>query len=58
MNGEKSKALLPSFRFHIIVISYDICLSLSELLHSVRQSLGPFVLLQMTLFHSFLKIDN
>ena len=28
--------------------------SLSDLLHSVWQSLGPFMLLQMALFHSFL----
>ena len=38
-------------RFHLKVISYDICLSLSDWLHSVWQSLGPFMLLQMALFH-------
>ena len=36
------------FRFHIQVIS-RICLS--DLLHSVWQSLGPFMLLQMALFN-------
>ena len=34
-------------------MSYDICLSLSDLLHSAWQSLGPSMLLQMALFHSF-----
>ena len=29
------------FRFHIYVLTYGICFSLSHLLHSVRQSLGP-----------------
>ena len=41
------------FRFHIQTISYDICLFLFDLLHSVWQSLGPSMLLQMTLFCSF-----
>ena len=40
------------------VISYDICLALSDLLHSVWQSLGPSMLLQMALFHSFLWLSN
>ena len=35
------------------VISYDICLSLSDLLHLVWPFLGPSLLLQMALFHSF-----
>ena len=34
-------------------MSYGIYLSLTDLLYSVWQSLGPFILLQMTLFHSF-----
>ena len=41
------------FRFHREVVSYGICLSLSDLLHLVSQSLGPFELLQVALFHSF-----
>ena len=28
------------FRFHICVLAYGICFSLSDLLHSVRQTLG------------------
>ena len=35
------------------MISYDICLSLSDLFHSLGCSLGPSVLLQMASFHSF-----
>ena len=34
-------------------MSHDVSASLFDLLHSVRQSLGPSVLLQITLFHSF-----
>ena len=34
------------FRFHIYVISYDICFSLSDLLSLVWESLGPSMLLQ------------
>ena len=33
-------------------MSLDICLSLSDLLHSVWWSLGPSMMLQMALFHS------
>ena len=29
------------FRFHICVLAYSICFSLSDLLHSVLQTLGP-----------------
>ena len=36
------------------MISYDICLSLSDLLHLLWWSLGLSTLLQITLFHSFL----
>ena len=35
-------------RFHIYALIYDICFSLSDLLHSVWQSLGPSTSLQMT----------
>ena len=42
------------FRFHIYVIAYSICSSLSDLLHSVWQSLGPSTSLQITQFRSFL----
>ena len=33
-------------RFHILVLIYDICFSLSDLLHSVWQTLGPPASLQ------------
>ena len=39
------------------VISHDICLSLSDILHSVWQSLGTFISLQIELFH-LLWLDN
>ena len=37
---------------------YDICFSLSDLLHSVCQSLVPSMSPQMTQFHSFLWLSN
>ena len=37
-------------RFHIYVLIYDICFSLSDILHSVWQSLDPSTSLQMTQF--------
>ena len=42
-------------RFHIQVVICDICFSLSDFLHSVWQSLGLSMSLQMALFHSFSK---
>ena len=45
--------LYQFFRSHIQMIQYDICLSLSNLLHSVWQSLDPSMLLKMALFCSF-----
>ena len=36
------------FRFHIYVLAYSICFSLSDLLHSVWQPLGPSTSLQIT----------
>ena len=44
------------FRFHIYiyVLAYSICFSLPDLLHSVRQTLGPFTSLQITQFCLFL----
>ena len=41
-------------RFHIYALIYNIFFSLSDLLHSVWQSLGPSTSLQMTRFCSFL----
>ena len=41
-------------RFHVYALIYDICFSLSDLLHSVWQSLGPSMSQQMTQFISFL----
>ena len=45
-------------RFPIEAVSYDICPPLSDLLDSVWWSLGPSMLLQMALFHSFLWLTN
>ena len=45
-------------RFHIYVFIYDICFSLSDLLHSIWQTLGPSTLLQKTRFHFFLWPSN
>ena len=45
-------------RFHIYALIYNIGFSLSDLLHSVWQSLGPSTSLQMTQFHSFLWLSN
>ena len=46
------------FRFHIYVLAYGICFSLSDLLHSVWKTLGPFTSLQITQFHFFLWLSN
>ena len=46
------------FRFHIYVLPYGICFSLSDLLHSVWQSLGPSTSLQITQFRFFLWLGN
>ena len=45
-------------RFHIHTLIYDICFSLSDLLHSVWQSLDPSTSQQMTQFRSFLWPSN
>ena len=42
------------FGFHIYVLAYGICFSLSDLLHSVWQTLGPSTSLQITQFRFFL----
>ena len=46
------------FRFHIYVLAYGICFSLSGLLHSVWRTLGPSTSLQITQFHFFLWLSN
>ena len=46
------------YRFHICVLAYGICFSLSDLLHSVWQTLGPSTSLQITQFPSFLWLSN
>ena len=46
------------FRFHICTLAYSICFSLSDLLHSVWQTLGPSTSLQITQFHFFLWLSN
>ena len=45
-------------RFHIYVLIYDICFSLSDILHAVWQSPDPSTSLQMTQFCSFLWLSN
>ena len=45
-------------RFHMYALIWDICFSLSDLLHSVWQSLDLSTSLQMTQFHSFLWLSN
>ena len=45
---------LYHFSRFIYVLMYDICLSLSDLLHSIWHSLGPAMSLQMAQFSSFL----
>ena len=45
-------------RFHVYALIYDICFSLSDLPHSVWQSLGPSTSQQMTQFRSFLWLSN
>ena len=49
---------VPCSRFHIHALIYDICFSLSDLLHSVWQSLDPSTSQQKTQFHSFLWLSN
>ena len=46
------------FRFYIYALIYGICFSLSDLLHSLWQSLSPSMSLQMTQFCSFLWLSN
>ena len=46
------------FRFHIYVLTYGICFSLSDLLHSVLQTLGPSTSLQITHFRFFSWLSN
>ena len=46
------------FRLHIYVLAYGIGFSLSDLLHSVWQTLGPPTSLQITQFHFFLWLSN
>ena len=45
-------------RFQLYVISYGICLCLSDSFHSVGESLVPSILLQMALCHSFLWLSS
>ena len=46
------------FRFHIYVLAYSICFILSDLLHSVQQTLGPSTSLQIAQFRYFLWLSN
>ena len=45
-------------RFHIHALMCNICVSLSDLLHSIRQALSPSMSLQITQFHSFSWLSN
>ena len=45
-------------KFHIYALIYDISFSLSDLLHSIWQTLDPPTSLQMTQFRSFLWLRN
>ena len=45
-------------RFHIYGFIYSICFSLSDLLHTIGQTLGPSMSVQITLFHSFYWLSN
>ena len=45
-------------RFHIYVLIYNICFSLSGWLHSIRQALGSFTSVQLTHICSFLWLSN
>ena len=48
------RTIFVFFRFHIYMLAYSICFSLSDLLHSVWQTLGPSTSLQITQFRFFL----
>ena len=54
----QTSSSIPFSRFHIYALIYDICFSLSDLLHSVWQSLDASTSLQMTQFRSFLWLSN
>ena len=54
----QTSSSLPFSRFHIYVLIYGISFSLSELLHSVWQSLDASTSLQMTWLRSFLGQSN
>ena len=45
-------------KFHICVLAYSICFPISDLLHSVWQTLGPSTSLQITEFRFFLWLSN
>ena len=45
-------------RFHVPLTSCNVSASLSDLLHSVGHSLGPSMVRQMALLHSFRRLSN
>ena len=49
---------VPFSRFHICTLIYNICFSLSDVLHYAWQSLGPSVSLQMAQFRFFLWLSD
>ena len=54
----QTSSSVPFSTFHIYALIYGICFSLSDLLHSVWQSLDASTYLQLTQFHSFLWLSN
>ena len=45
-------------KYHIYALAYGICFSLSDLIHSVSQTLSQSTSLQITQFHFFLWLSN
>ena len=45
-------------RFHIYALTWNICLSISDLFHFVWQTVGPPISLWMTQFCSFIWLSN
>ena len=52
------RTIIIIFRFHTYVLAYSTYFSLSDLLHSLWQSLGPSISLQITQFRFFLWLSN
>ena len=48
---------VPFSRFHIYVLIYDICFSLSDLLHSIEQVLGSSTSVQLIQIHNYNEVS-